>query len=73
MRRDGYFGPRNIVQIDHKIPLCLGGSDDDDNLRVEFYPEAHYKDIEEIRLCRAVCARKMTKEEAIGILHEKFP
>lgn len=72
MRRDGYFGPRDVIQIDHVIPLCLGGSDDD-NLRVEFYPEAHWKDIEEQRLCRAVCAKRMTKEHAIETLHREFP
>lgn len=73
MRRDGYFGPRDVVQIDHHIPLCLGGSDGDENLRVEFYPEAHWKDIEELRLCKAVCAHHMTREQAVHIILQKFP
>lgn len=73
MQRDGYHGPRYLIQIDHYVPLCLGGEDDDDNLRVEFYPEARWKDIEEQRLCRAVCDRKMSRQEAIDTLIRHFP
>ena len=55
-------GPHPSVEIDHLIPLCLGGADTDSNLwpepRRSLEPEfnAERKDDLEHRLCQLVCA-----------------
>src|SRR5262245_17697248 len=41
-------------ELDHKIPLCLGGPDSLENLQLQPWPEALAKDEDEIDLCRAV-------------------
>jgi hypothetical protein len=62
-------------EIDHLIPLCLGGSDDFSNLwpqpRQTIEPKwnAEAKDRLERRLCEMVCAGELdigTAQEAIG-------
>jgi hypothetical protein len=55
-------GPHPDYEVDHLIPLCLGGSDADSNLwpepRRSLEPEwnAERKDRLEATLCQAVCA-----------------
>jgi hypothetical protein len=42
-------------QLDHVIPLCLGGADTPANIQVEPLPEALRKDDLERAICIAVC------------------
>lgn len=52
-------------QLDHIIPLCLGGSPTDpSNLQLEPIDEAYRKDRVEIQAMRCVCAGKVTLAEA---------
>lgn len=56
-------------EIDHRIPLCLGGADTAANLWPQ--PGAgplgyHEKDALEWRACRAVCAGKLELSDAVG-------
>jgi hypothetical protein len=52
-------------QLDHIIPLCLGGSaTDPSNLQLEPSDEAYRKDRVEIQAMRCVCAGKVTLAEA---------
>jgi hypothetical protein len=63
-------GPRPNYEIDHLIPLCLGGADADANLwpepRRSIEPEfnAERKDALERRLCQMVCAGELDAAEA---------
>jgi len=41
-------------ELDHKIPLCLGGADSLENLQLQPWAEAVAKDEDD--LCQAVCA-----------------
>jgi hypothetical protein len=63
-------GPHPNYEVDHLIPLCLGGADDDKNLwpqpRRLLEPEwnAERKDDLEAKLCQMVCAGKIAVTEA---------
>ena len=58
-------------EIDHRVPLCIGGADDPRNLWPELgwqHPSFHDKDRLEARVCRAVCrTRTMTLAEGQAI------
>jgi hypothetical protein len=63
-------GPHPDFEVDHLIPLCLGGADDDKNLWAEprrslekEWP-AEVKDELEHRLCEMVCAGEVDVREA---------
>lgn len=51
-------------EIDHRIPLCLGGADDVRNL----WPQRDYRDKDklEAHACREVCAGRLNIHEAQG-------
>ena len=52
-------------QLDHIIPLCLGGAPTDpSNLQLEPIDEAYRKDRVEIQAMRCVCVGKVMLEEA---------
>jgi len=56
-------------QVDHVVPLCLGGADVEANIRIQPIDEALEKDQLEAHLCRAVCKhRTMPLAEAQAIL-----
>jgi hypothetical protein len=63
-------GPHPTVEIDHLIPLCLGGSDDDKNLwpQPRRLPEpqwnAERKDDLEAKLCQMVWNGEIAVTEA---------
>lgn len=42
-------------QVDHIVPLCLGGADNDPNVQVQPIEEAAAKDQLEVWACIAVC------------------
>ncbi|WP_442756728.1 hypothetical protein ACNHKD_09120 [Methylocystis sp. JAN1] len=56
---------RTRFQLDHKIPLALGGAPSDPrNFQLEPWEEAGDKDKIEACLARAVCAGRLTLDEA---------
>lgn len=59
-----YPQPTGSIEVDHLIPLCLGGSNDPSNLWPQWAPEYHAKDRLEIGLQNLVCANLMSIEEA---------
>ena len=61
-----YPQPKGSTEVDHAVPLCAGGSNDEKNLWVQFdtYPGYHEKDRVEIYLCKQVCDGKMSLQEA---------
>jgi hypothetical protein len=66
IRREG-LPEESLVdfQLDHKIPLCLGGAPaDPTNFQLQDWEEASQKDAVESCLCRAVCAGRVDLGEA---------
>ncbi len=56
---------KSRFELDHVIPLALGGAPDDPrNLRLEPWPEADRKDGVEACLAHAVCAGRIPLNEA---------
>jgi hypothetical protein len=49
-------------ELDHIVPLCLGGSNNSSNLMLQPWPEARQKDRLEIFACRKVCEGSMSLE-----------
>lgn len=41
-------------ELDHVVPLCMGGSNDRSNLQLQLWPDARRKDADEARLCHAI-------------------
>jgi hypothetical protein len=54
-----YPQPTGTTELDHLVPLCLGGSNSEENLWVQFAPEYKEKDKLENYLCDNVCDRKI--------------
>ncbi len=52
----GGLAPRAGFERDHRVPLCLGGSDTRDNVWYEPITEASEKDAAERNACRHACA-----------------
>jgi hypothetical protein len=56
---------RNRYELDHRIPLALGGAPiDPRNLALQPWPEAREKDAIEVCLARAVCSGRVGLDEA---------
>lgn len=53
-------------ELDHIVPLCLGGSNDLSNLQLQPWPEAHSKDILERKACKMVCSGAIDLDVARG-------
>lgn len=53
-----------LNELDHIMPLCLGGSNDRSNLQLEPWAEAREKDIGEHDACRDVRAGKLSCKAA---------
>lgn len=51
-RMTGYPKGRPGFVVDHRIPLCAGGIDAENNLRWEAVKESYVKDYYERQLCR---------------------
>jgi hypothetical protein len=71
-------GPHPTLEIDHLIPLCLGGADSDANLwpeprrSIEKQFPAELKDDLEHRLCEMVCAGELGVKQAQSELAEDW-
>jgi len=52
-----YYQYHSVVEVDHRIPLCLGGSNDIDNLMIQFNKTFGYKEKDKLEnyLCHNVC------------------
>jgi hypothetical protein len=63
--RDGveYPQPRFTYELDHWLPLCLGGSNDESNLFVQFEPYYKWKDRVEVYLCKELCRTNQSVDE----------
>ncbi len=57
-------------ELDHIVPLCLGGSNNSDNLMLQPWPEAHKKDRLEVYACRAVCHGGMDLTAARALFND---
>lgn len=61
---------RGTVEIDHYIPLCLGGSNDLINLWAEPLSSARKKDVLEVHLCALLRGGKITQAAAVQQIRE---
>lgn len=62
---NGLPGSPRDYELDHLIPIGLGGHPRSlKNIWLQAWPEAASKDQDELRLHRAVCAGRMTLEQA---------
>jgi hypothetical protein len=53
-------------QLDHAIPLCLGGTNDPSNLHLHPWFDARKKDRIERETCQAYCAGHISLREALS-------
>ena len=60
-------------ELDHRIPKCLGGSDDRSNLQLQPWPEARAKDEDEAAACALVREGTITCAEAQDQMREWRP
>jgi hypothetical protein len=60
-------------ELDHRIPLCMGGSNDRSNLQLQTWPDAKRKDDDEIALCELVQRGVLTCDEAQETMREWKP
>ena len=60
------WSARHAYELDHRVPLCLGGSNDPANLWPQPLDEAKTKDRLEWHACREVCAGHVSLSEARG-------
>lgn len=55
---------QNKMELDHLLPLELGGLDDEKNLWVQMAPDYHLKDVLENKLKKQVCSGEVSLPEA---------
>jgi len=60
-------------ELDHCRPLCLGGSNDRNNLQLQPWPEARRKDGDEIAACQAVSGGELSQDAAAEMLARRWP
>jgi hypothetical protein len=51
-------------ELDHIVPLCMGGTNDRSNLQLQTWADADRKDIDEAALCDMVRSHILTCAEA---------
>ena len=71
-------GPHPQYEVDHLVPLCLGGADDDKNLwpqprrSIEPTWSAERKDELEARMCALACSGELDVAEAQKLISEDW-
>jgi hypothetical protein len=60
-------------ELDHILPLCMGGSNDRSNLQLQTWDEANRKDEDEWALCALVREHVLTCEEAQATMRDWKP
>jgi hypothetical protein len=60
------WADRDRYEVDHYIPLCMGGSNDRANLWPEPWTHAKRKDVLENRLCRQIRNGTITQADAVS-------
>jgi hypothetical protein len=74
IRRQGTTRPMRDFELDHIIPLCLGGAPRSErNLQLQPWPEAKRKDKLEAELSRKVCAGDIPLAKAQKLMKEWRP
>lgn len=59
------WSERRRFELDHRLPLCLGGSNEARNLWPEAWSDARRKDVLEANLCGLLRRGKVTQESAV--------
>lgn len=54
---------RREFELDHLVPRCIGGADTARNLWPQPLGDAKVKDVDERRICRAVCYERSMKAQ----------
>ena len=67
------WADHGAYEVDHLVPLEIGGSNDVANLWPEPWAEAHIKDVAENRAHREVCAGRVTVEAAQAAFERDWP
>ena len=57
---------RREYEFDHRVPLCMGGSNDDENIWPQPLDEAHEKDKLEDSLCRLLRGGTIRQKKAVA-------
>jgi hypothetical protein len=53
-------------EVDHRVPICLGGAETIKNLWCQPAPQYKLKDKLEAKLCRMICEKDLTKRLSLG-------
>jgi hypothetical protein len=61
-------GDRGQYKIDHFIPLCLGGSNQSDNLWPQYFTISRLTDALEPLACDILAAGKITQKEVVELI-----
>ena len=75
IRDRGDYTKRGMYEVDHRIALSSGGSNDINNLKLQSYfgkCNAHHKDILEVRIHSLICKGKMTVPKAQDYLYNNW-
>lgn len=63
-------GERGQYKVDHFIPLCLGGSNDNSNLWPQYFTVSEKTDALEPLVCEVLAKGKISQREAIDLVLE---
>jgi hypothetical protein len=69
----GGLPPKPGYELNHIIPLCLGGPDARINIQYQPHPEARLKDVRERHVCEAVCRGDISLDNAMALFHREWP
>lgn len=75
LRDHGNLSKTKDYEVDHRIALSSGGSNDISNLKLQSYLgecNAHHKDVLEVRIHSLVCKGKMTVAKAQDYLYNNW-